>query len=102
MQIHTSLDIVDALSHSMEAGGLVLGEADLSPSFYDLRSGLAGELFQKFVNYRVPLALVIKDPAAHGRRFDELANEHKAHPMVRIFPDHDSASAWLTAAKNDT
>jgi hypothetical protein len=102
MHIHSSLDIVDALTKGMEEGGLVLGEGDLSPSFYNLGSGLAGELFQKFVNYRVPLALVIKDPAARGSRFNELANEHKEHPMVRIFPDHDSASSWLAAAQNDT
>jgi hypothetical protein len=98
MHIHSSTDIFDVLTNGMEEGGLVLDEKDLSPSFYDLRSGLAGELFQKFVNYRVPLALVVNDPAVYGDRFNELAYEHKNHPMIRIFPDHDSASAWLAAA----
>ena len=68
----------------MEGGGLLLSEGDLAPSFYDLKSGLAGELFQKFVSYRVPLALVVKEPAVYGERFVELAREHRSHHMVRI------------------
>jgi hypothetical protein len=101
MQICSPRDIDDALTRGVEEGGLVLGEENLSLSFYDLRSGLAGELFQKFVNYRVPLALVVKDPVTHGKRFNELANEHKDHPVVRIFPDNDSASAWLAASRRE-
>jgi len=30
--------------------GIILREEDLAPEFFDLRSGLAGELLQKFVN----------------------------------------------------
>lgn len=44
-------------ARSSEQGGLILSEEDLSPIFLDLPSGLAGELLQKFVTYRVPLAL---------------------------------------------
>ena len=77
MRIDSPEAISDALAKGMEEGGLLLSEADLAPTFYDLASGLAGELFQKFVNYRVPLALVIKDPAVHGERFVELAREHR-------------------------
>jgi Domain of unknown function (DUF4180) len=99
MRIDSLNTISDAVAAGMGEGGLVLSEADLASAFYDLRSGLAGELFQKFVNYRVPLALVISDPAGHGERFAELAREHRNHPLVRIFPDHDAAAEWLTAVK---
>jgi Domain of unknown function (DUF4180) len=98
MRIDSARAISNALATGMEEGGLVLGEADLAPAFYDLTSGLAGELFQKFVNYRVPLALVVKDPAVHGERFVELAREHRSHAKVRIFPDHDAAAEWLAVA----
>jgi len=99
MHIDSPTAISKALATGMEEGGLVLSEADLAPAFYDLTSGLAGELFQKFVNYRVPLALVVKDPALHGERFVELAREHRSHTLVRIFPDHDAAVEWLAAAR---
>lgn len=99
MRIDSPNDISGALAAGMEHGGLLLDEADLAPSFFDLKSGLAGEVFQKFVNYRVPLALVVLDPGVHGHRFRELAREHGSHPMVRILPDREEAAAWLASVR---
>jgi hypothetical protein len=55
-----------AFATGVEEGSLVLSGADLAPAFYDLTSGLAGELFQKFVNYRVPLSVTHFDVDARG------------------------------------
>jgi hypothetical protein len=99
MHIDSPMDISIALATGMKEGGLVLSEVDLAPAFYDLSSGLAGELFQKFVNYRLPLALVVKNPAAHGERFVELVREHRSHTLIRIFTDHHAAAQWLAAAR---
>jgi hypothetical protein len=76
---------------------LVLTEEDLGPDFYDLKTGLAGELFQKVVNYRGRLAIVIRDARAYGDRFSELAYEHRRHPSVRFFEDRGLALQWLDA-----
>ena len=43
----------------------------LAEEFFDLRSGVAGEFAQKFVNYRVRLA-VVGDISAHLERSDAL------------------------------
>ena len=77
------------------ADGLILTEEDLGPLFFDLRSGLAGDALQKFVNYRVHVAIVVPTPQSHGERFVELAREHSKHPMVRFFATEDAARAWL-------
>ena len=37
---------------------IILHEKNITPDFFDLKNGLAGELLQKFSNYRIPLALV--------------------------------------------
>jgi len=100
VHISSPSDISEALSLGMASNGLLLEEGDLSPSFYDLRSGLAGELFQKFVNYQVPLVLVVSDLSAHGQRFRELANVHRTHPMVRILSDRVEALRWLTVMRS--
>ena len=88
-------DISDALSNVFGASGLILTERDLGPDFFDLRTRLAGELFQKFVNYQVRLAIVIADPTAYGQRFRELANEHKSHNIIRFVSSYEEARAWL-------
>ena len=88
-------DIGRALKASLSPDGLVLTEEDLGPDFYDLKTGLAGELFQKIVNYRGRVAIVIRDSRAYGDRFSELAYEHRRHPSVRFFEDRAQAIQWL-------
>lgn len=77
-------DISNALGECLGSGGLILTESDLAREFFDLRSGLAGELFQKFMNYRVRVAIVIPNPKAYGERFAELAYEHSTHSLIRV------------------
>lgn len=91
-------DVSDALGACLGGAGLVLTEKDLGPDFFDLRTGLAGELFQKFVNYRLRVAIVVADPQAYGERFSELAYEHKTHNMIRFVNSTDEAQAWLVSS----
>jgi hypothetical protein len=95
LQVLTLGDIPDALSASVENGGLILDEKELSPDFFDLRTGFAGELLQKFVNYRARLAIVIADSSAYGSRFSELVYEHRSHRVVRFFDSPQLARQWL-------
>jgi hypothetical protein len=90
-------DISDAISACFGTKGLILTENDLASEFFDLRSGLAGELFQKLINYQVRTALVLPDPEAYGERFSELAHEHASHNMIRCVRSKGEAIAWLSA-----
>jgi hypothetical protein len=94
--IHSTSDISAALTASVERGGLVLDEKDLSPDFFDLETGFAGQVLQKFVSYRTKLAVIIRDPSVHGGRFGELLHEHRVHPTVRFFSSEQPARQWLS------
>ncbi len=37
---------------------IILYEKNISPAFFDLKTGIAGEILQKFSNYRMKLAIV--------------------------------------------
>jgi hypothetical protein len=97
ISIRSFNDISDALSLALGSSGLILTEEDLAPEFFDLRSGLAGELFQKFINYRLRVAIVLPDPAAYGERFRELAHEHTSHSLIRFVSSKEAAEAWLSS-----
>jgi hypothetical protein len=88
-------DLPDLLVASHEHGGLILAEADMCPEFFDLRTGLAGEVLQKFVNYHAKIAIVVASRDAHGERFSELMYEHRTHPFVRFFVSDDEAKTWF-------
>jgi uncharacterized protein DUF4180 len=93
--IRSFRDISDAIAACFGAEGLVLTEDDLPQEFFDLRSGLAGELFQKCINYNVRLAIVLPNPEAYGERISELAYEHKSHSLIRFVRSRAEAEAWL-------
>lgn len=95
IEIRSMADIANAISRGLERGALLIDESNLCREFFDLRSGLAGELFQKSVNYGTPLAIVICDPQKHGERFSELVHEHRRHALVRFFPTDCEARKWL-------
>jgi len=93
--IRTARDVADALGACFGGAGLILTEADLAPAFFDLHTGLAGELLQKFANYRVRLAIVLPNPEAHGPRWKELAYEHRSHALIRFVPTRGDADEWF-------
>ncbi len=97
LSIRSFSDISDALGACLGSAGLVLTENDLAQEFFDLRSGLAGELFQKFTNYKLRVAIVLSDPGIYGERFSELAYEHTSHNLIRFVGSTDEAKAWLCA-----
>ncbi len=49
--VRTDNDISEALNAGMSTGGLILNSDQLATEFFDLKTGLAGELFQKYTNY---------------------------------------------------
>jgi hypothetical protein len=95
MQLCETGDIAAALSASIEQGGLILDEKQVGPAFFDLRTGFAGEVLQRFTNYRARLAILVADPQAYGHRFSELVYEHRSHRHVRFVTTEQLARQWL-------
>lgn len=95
ISIRTFADISDLICALFDAVGLLLIEEDFAPEFFDLKSGLAGELFQKLTNYRVRTAIVLPHPEVYGERFRELAYEHRSHSLIRFVSSTEEANVWL-------
>jgi Domain of unknown function (DUF4180) len=94
ISIRSREDVNEAVGASL-GRRLILSENDLGPDFFNLQTGLAGELIQKFVNYRVRVAIVLPTPNLYGDRFSELAYEHATHPTVRFVRSFAEAKDWL-------
>lgn len=58
--VFTAADGVDLLGNIYYNGfdSVILHQENITPDFFDLKSGIAGEVLQKFSNYRVRLAIV--------------------------------------------
>lgn len=58
--INTAEDGLDLLGDLYYQGfdKIIIYEKNVSPAFFDLKNGMAGELLQKFSNYRIQFAIV--------------------------------------------
>ncbi len=58
--INTTEDGVDLLGnlYYQDYDRIVIHEKNITPDFFDLKNGIAGEILQKFSTYRVRLAIV--------------------------------------------
>jgi Domain of unknown function (DUF4180) len=87
--------LVGCIEHG--ARGLLLDRAALPASFFDLSTGVAGELVQKLVNYGIHMAAVVPDLSAHSPRFQEFVREANKGRQFRFFATREEAVAWLTS-----
>jgi hypothetical protein len=88
--LRTGRDATDLIgeTRSLEASTVVVPMRRLDPEFFQLRTGIAGEFVQKFVNYGVRL-VVLGDT-------NELASRSKAlHDF--IYESNQGRSIWFLA-----
>lgn len=74
MLIESEQDGLDLLGDLYYQGfdQVIIYEVEISPAFFDLRNGMAGEILQKFSTYRMQLAIVgnfEKHPGTSIREF---------------------------------
>ncbi|WNC16284.1 DUF4180 domain-containing protein [Brevibacillus brevis] len=56
--VQSALDLIATVHYEADSDRIILNKSLLSESFFDLKTRLAGEILQKFINYRVKLAIV--------------------------------------------
>jgi len=58
--INSAEDGLDLVGNLYYQGfdSLLIQEKNITPAFFDLKNGIAGEILQKFSNYRIRLAIV--------------------------------------------
>ena len=56
--VQTMLDLMASAHYNSECMGVVLYKESLDESFFDLKTGFAGEILQKFANYNMKLAVI--------------------------------------------
>jgi hypothetical protein len=95
--IRSQQDFLDLLAWGSEneTNLFLLEDTDLVPEFYDLTTGLAGEVFQKISNYSARLAIVGSFEMVVSRRFRELMAESNRGSLVRFAQNRDEAISWL-------
>jgi len=55
--VQSALDLMATVRYEAECDAIILDKEALAEEFFDLKSRLAGEIIQKYVNYGIRLAI---------------------------------------------
>jgi len=94
--LQTELDVTElvGLCGEQDADRLLLRASNLPIEFFDLKSGLAGMILQKLMNYHLTVAIVVPAERITGR-FKDLALEASRNQHFRVFTELEKARDWL-------
>ena len=92
-------DALDLLGNAYYQGydGLVLHVHQLHADFFDLHNGIAGEVLQKFSNYRMPLAIVGDWSRSESKSLQDFIRESNRGRQVNFRGSVDEALRTIFA-----
>jgi PadR family transcriptional regulator, regulatory protein AphA len=92
-------DMLDLFAETYDAdtNRILLSAANLPPAFYDLKTGLAGEVLQKFSTYSIRAAAVLTPELVGTGRFREMVVEANRSSTFRVYFDREAALEWLSS-----
>jgi hypothetical protein len=73
------------------AGTIILREQNLKSDFFDLKSGFAGEILQKFSNYRMKLVIVGDFKKYSGKSLKDFIYESNKTGLIIFISTIDEA-----------
>lgn len=88
------LDLVAACGEN-ETFLVMLFAENFTPDFYNLRTGLAGDILQKFVNYHIKTAAILPPEKVGQGKFYEMVLEANRGTSFHVFNDRENAEKWL-------
>lgn len=95
--LSTENDALDLLSlcWEHEACALMIHYEALSEDFFKLKTKVAGNIIQKFINYNLKSVAVIPDEIIQKGRFREMALEVNKGNHFRMYGNKEEAEEWL-------
>jgi len=96
-RMESERDALDLVAMCGENGTdkVIIHAECLNDDFYDLKTGLAGAILLKFVNYYIKVAAILPVEKVNQGKFREFALETNRGRDFRIFNEKESAEDWL-------
>jgi len=70
---------------------IIIHEKNITPDFFDLKTGIAGELLQKFSNYRIQLAIIGEFSKYPGNSIKDFIYESNKGRQINFLASVDQA-----------
>ena len=99
--IHDAQDILDIMASSDYMGSrkLLIRKAQLVPDFFELKSGIAGDVLQKFSNYDAKCAIIGHFDEYNSKSLKDFMRESNRTGRIFFVETREEAIRELTRRK---
>lgn len=95
----SALELLAEIKYSYSCDRIALYKATISDDFFDLRSKLAGEILQKFINYHIKLAIIGDFSLSTSRNLNDFIYESNKGNDIFFLPTLEGALERLGSVK---
>lgn len=97
--INTTQDALDLIANAWYQGAshVILHENSLRPAFFDLKTGMAGEILQKFTNYHMGLVIIGDFDKFESESLKAFIIECNRGRQIAFVSDKDAALTKITS-----
>lgn len=89
--VQDALEIMASVRYEYKSQKIILEKSCLSEEFFSLQSGMAGEILQKFTNYRIALAIIGDFSGYKSKSLHDFIYECNRGSQVFFLPDKATA-----------
>jgi len=91
-------DVLDLMANAiyMDSKKIIIEKDQIIPEFFDLKTGIAGEILQKFSNYDVQLAIIGDFSKYPGKSFRDFMFESNKYGRINFVNTFEEAKEKLS------
>jgi hypothetical protein len=93
--VQSALDLMATVTYEAGCDRIILPKAAVCEDFFDLKSRLAGEILQKFVNYQVKVAIVGNFSGYASESLQDFIRESNRGNDIFFLADEEQAVKML-------
>ncbi|MGG1657991.1 DUF4180 domain-containing protein [Brevibacillus sp. NRS-1366] len=99
VDVQTALDLMATVQYETGCDRIIINKSLLNESFFDLKTRLAGEILQKFINYRVKVAIVGDFSVYSSKSLKDFIYESNNGNAIFFLPTEQQAIEKLSMLK---
>lgn len=93
--VQSALDLMATVRYEVDCNRIILNKSAVCEDFFDLKTRLAGEILQKFINYQTKIAIIGDFSTYSSKSLKDFIYECNNGKDIFFLPDEDQAITKL-------
>ncbi len=93
--VQSALDLIATVQYETDCKNVVLPQEAITEKFFSLKTGLAGEILQKFVTYHIKVVIVGDFSSYASKSLHDFIYESNHGRHIAFLPTQEDACNWL-------